>query len=502
MKILSAQQLKKADKVTLQKQQISSEELMERAATLAFKEIHQRLKAENSFIKIFCGTGNNGGDGLVIGRLLLEKGYEVKIYIINYSKKRSEDFLSNYEKIKKIGREPILINGEKEFPEIYIQDVVIDAIFGIGLSRPLIKWVANLVKHINKAKPLIFAIDMPSGLFAEKLPEKSDAVIKATTTITFQSPKLIFFLPAAAKYVGNIQVIDIGLDRDFLDQTSDKAKLINKQEALEFYKPRESFAHKGNYGHCLIVGGSYGKIGSMVLAATSALRTGAGLCSVFIPKCGYEIFQTALPEAMVITDKNNEMLTSIEYRLDPRVICFGMGAGVDGETKKAFEKLLRSTKNPMIIDADGLNLLAKQKNLLKLIPVNSVLTPHPKELERLIGDWNDDFDKLEKVQAFVMEYSVILVLKGAHTMIFGKGNLYINTTGNPGMATAGSGDVLSGVITGLMSQNYDPIIAAVFGVYLHGRSGDITASQLGYEGMIAGDIAKNMGLAFLDLFEK
>ena len=362
-------------------------------------------------------------------------------------------------------------------------------------------WKIGLVEHINKSGGFVISVDMPSGLFADKIPSKKEAVIKANYTLTFQSPKLVFFLPQTAEYVGNLKVLDIGLDREYLDETPVKAILIDKQEAIAFYKLRETFSHKGNYGHSLIVGGSYGKIGSISLTATAVLRTGAGLTTIYAPKCGYQILQTLLPEAMVITDKAENELTKIEFEIEPDVICFGMGAGTSNATKRAFQELLENTKRSMLIDADGLNMLSKEKEWLKQVPENSVLTPHPKELERLIGKWKDDFEKLEKAREFTEKYKLILVIKGAHTMTVSGDKLFVNNTGNPGMATAGSGDVLAGVITGLISQGYETLIAAVFGVYLHGKAGDISAEKLSYQGMISGDIAKNIGAAFLDLFK-
>lgn len=503
MKIFDVHQLAEADKVTIEKQGITSEMLMERAATLAYNEIHSRLQGAELPIKIFCGIGNNGGDGLVIGRLLLEQNYNVTIYVVNYSNARSKDFLANYNKIKDISTTwPTLINGKSDFPKLSEEDFIIDAIFGIGLNRPLEDWVAQLVKYINKSRASIVSIDMPSGLFADKTPSKKDAVIKAKYTLTFQAPKLVFFLPQTGEYVGDLQVLDIGLDREYLDKTSVEALLIDKQEAITYYIPRKNFSHKGNYGHSLIIGGSYGKIGSISLTATAALRSGAGLVTIYAPKCGYQILQTVLPEAMVITDKNENELSKIEFEIKPDVICFGMGAGTSKITKVAFKELLEKTKDPMVIDADGLNILSKEKELLKQVPESSVLTPHPKELERLVGKWKDDFEKLEKARIFSKKYKLILVIKGAHTITVSGDKLFVNNAGNPGMATAGSGDVLSGVITALISQGYEPAIAAVFGVYLHGRAGDISAEKLSYQGMISGDIAKYIGAAFLDLFKK
>lgn len=503
MKIFSATQLKEADKRTMEKQEISSDDLMERAGTLVFDQIHERLKGSPGTIKIFCGIGNNGGDGLVIGRHLLEHGYNVVFYVVNYSDKRSEDFLKNYDRIKNRTKKwPILLKSEDDFPELTSKDFIIDAIFGIGLNRPLVSWVANLIKHINASKAFVLAVDMPSGLFADQPSKEKESVIQANYTLTFQSPKVAFYLPETASFAGDVEVIDIGLDREYLLETNTDAHLIRKQEAVQLYTPRDKFSHKGTFGHALIIGGSYGKMGSISLTSRAAMRAGAGMVTVYIPRCGYEILQTLLPEAMVITDREKEFISHIEHDIEPAVISFGVGVGKREESKAAFEALLGSTGKPMVIDADGLNLLAENRELLKKLPEDSILTPHPKELERLIGSWEDDFEKLDKARQFVEEYKVVLVIKGAHTITVTKDQIYINNTGNPGMATAGSGDVLTGLITGLVSQGYDSLTAAVFGVYLHGKAGDIAVNKLSYQGLMAGDIAEHIGAAYLDLFAK
>ncbi|TRO66561.1 NAD(P)H-hydrate dehydratase [Christiangramia sabulilitoris] len=503
MKILTAKQLANADKVTLEKQDITSEELMERAATLVFNEIHNRLQGAPIPIKIFCGIGNNGGDGLVIARHLIQHGYHVTVFVVNYSDKRSDDFLANYDKLKEVTRDwPQLIKKTDDFPEINTGDFVIDAMFGIGLNRPIKGWLADLVELINKSQAFILAIDMPSGLFSDKIPGNDAAVIKANFTLSFQAPKLVFFLPETMDYVGDLQILDIGLDREFLSNIQSKVYLVGQEEALSLYKPRKANSHKGDYGHALIVGGSYGKIGSVLLTATSALKTGSGLCSLYIPKCGYHALQTGLPEAMVLTDEGEELLSSFPADFTSDVVCFGMGAGTANETVEALRELLENTNSPMVIDADGLNILSKNRDLLNLLPKNSVLTPHPGELKRLIGDWADDFDKLEKVRDFSRKYGLTIVVKGAHSFTIDREETYINNSGNPGMATAGSGDVLSGVIASLIGQGYEPVSAAVLGVFLHGSAGDIAASKIGYESVLAGDIAKNIGKAIRDLFQE
>ncbi len=502
MKILSAKQIKEADKLTLEKQGITSTELMERAASLVFEEIHKRLEGAPIPVKIFCGIGNNGGDGLVVGRQLIEAGYDVTIYVVNYSDQRSMDFLVNYDRIKNISKDwPTLLKSEDDFPEINYGDFVVDAIFGVGLNRPLPGWVAKLVRHINASGAFILAIDMPSGLMADAAVEDRESIVRASYTITFQVPKMAFYMPDTAPFVGDLQVLEIGLDPEFLQNAPAEAQLISKPEAKALYTPRKRFSHKGTYGHALIIGGSYGKIGSVCLTATAALRAGAGLVTIFAPKCSYEILQTSLPEAMVLTDPHYEILTNLKFDLEPDVIGFGIGVGTKKETVEAFEQLLKNYNKPMVIDADGLNILSKNSPLLNLLPEGSLLTPHPKELERLIGSWKDDFEKLEKVRSFTKKYKIVVLIKGTYTFTVTPNDIFINTTGNPGMATAGSGDVLTGVLTALISQGYEPLRAAVLGVYLHGKAGDLAAEKMSYEGVIAGDIAKNTGAAIFDLFE-
>ncbi len=503
MKLFTSEQLKEADRITLKKQKISSLELMERAATLVFNEIHASLQGVETEIKIFCGVGNNGGDGLVVARLLKAEKYRVKTFVVNYSENRSEEFLHNYEQIKEMDTDwPELLTEESDFSKISKDDFVIDAIFGIGLNRPMPTWVNHLVEHINSSQAFVLSIDLPSGLLIDKAPSTKDKVVKAAVTLTFQMPKLVFFLPGTAAFVGDFHVLDIGLDSEYLLETETNMELVGKQEVLPFYRHRMKFSHKGTYGHCLIVGGSYGKMGSVFLASSGAFKSGAGKVTAFVPKCGYEILQNTLPEAMVLTSENEQLLTNIDFDFEPEAICFGIGAGKKPETVEAFHDLLKRTKKPMVIDADGLNILSENRELLNEIPKMSILTPHPGELERMLGTWKDDFDKLKKAKAFSKKYNLIVVIKGAYTITVNDDKLFINTSGNPGMATAGSGDVLAGILTGLLSQGYQPLSAAIFGVYLHGTAGDFAAAKNGVDALMSGDILENIGNAYLDLFKK
>ena len=503
VKIFSAKQLSEADTVTTEKHDISSLDLMEHAGSQVFNWLHQRLQGAKMPIHIFCGIGNNGGDGLVVGRLLIKQGYTVKIYIANFTDKRSKCFLINYDRIKETTKDwPLLMTSEKDFPEIDDNDIIIDALFGIGLNRPPEGWLKPLIQHINKSNAFTLAIDIPSGLYANQALEDPEAVIKVNHTLTFQAPKLSFFLPETGKFVPFFDIIDIGLDPEYLHKTDPLAQLIGKQQAQQFYRPRKAFDHKGTYGHSLLIAGSYGKIGAAVLSTKAAFRIGAGLVSVFIPKCGYPVLQTAVPEAMTITDTEDNFIKNIDYDIEPSAIAVGMGIGKKQETVSALEKLFKKSKAPMVIDADALNCISENKKLLKVLPKHAILTPHPGELKRLIGEWSDDYDKLEKAKGFSKKHKVVLLIKGAHTAIIFEDKLYINTTGNPGMATAGSGDALSGVLTGLLSQEYDPLLAAVFGVYMHGQAGDIASQKMSYESVMANDIIENLGNAYMSLFEK
>ena len=503
MKIFSKEQIYEGDSLTAQKQNITSTELMERAATRIFDWMHLRMQGAQVPIHVFCGIGNNGGDGLVLARHLITHGYNVHVYIINYSDTRYKDFLLNYDRIKNVTKKwPLLMTNAKELPVINPDDIIVDAIFGIGLNRPIDDWVKVLFQHLRASKAFTLSIDIPSGLFTDKLHANDNEVIWANYTLSFQTPKLLFFLPETAKFTTQWEVLDIGIDPEYLYNTQTTYELVGKMEMLPLYRPREKFSNKGTYGHALIIGGSFGKIGSITLASRSALSAGAGLVTSYVPKCGYQILQTSFPEAMVITDKEEEIISNIQFDIEPSVIAFGVGVGTAHKTIDAFESFLKTNKTPLVIDADGLNILSKKKSLLKLLPKQTILTPHPKELERLIGTWKDDFDKLEKTKALSKKHDLIIVIKGANTITIYQDKGYVNTTGNPGLATAGTGDVLTGVITGLAAQGYEPIVATLFGIYLHGKAADIAVEDLGYQSLIASHVIEALGEAYIDLFKQ
>ncbi|WP_111707991.1 NAD(P)H-hydrate dehydratase [Lutibacter citreus] len=501
MNILSSKQIAEADKATIALNKISSTDLMEHAATMCFQWLHTRLQGENVKIHIFCGTGNNGGDGLVIARHLHQHGYHVHCFVVNFSEKRSKDFLVNYNRLKELGEWPTIINSKNDFPEIKQEDIVIDAIFGNGLTRAPKDFTKELIQHINNVKAFTLAIDLPSGLYSDKTVTDYDSVLKAEHTLTFQTPKLAFLLPDNKDFINSWEVIDIGLDLNFIESLKPKIHFTTENIAKQLYIHRNKWGHKGTYGHSLIIGGSFGKIGAVTLATKAALKMGSGLVTAYLPKCGYNILQISVPEAMVEVDNNN-YLEYFNFKTNATVIGIGPGMGTSEKTAIGFSEFLKKNKLPLVIDADAINLLAKDTSLLDFVPENSILTPHPKELQRLIGPWKNDFDKLKKITQFSIKNKVIIILKGTYTVIVNGEYNYFNSSGNVSLATAGSGDVLTGIITGLVAQGYSPINASIFGVFLHGSTANIGVSETAYESFTATSIIKYLPNALLDLFKE
>ena len=372
--------------------------------------------------------------------------------------------------------------------------------FGSGLNRPLEGVTAKLVEHINNSGCKVIAIDTPSGLPIDHSAE-GEKIIRANHTLSFQVFKLSFLLPENANFIGEVNILDIGLHPDFYHSAETNYELVDKKIISAIYKPRSRFAHKGNFGHALLVGGSYGKMGAAILCAKACLRSGAGLTTCHTPKCGYEIMQTAVPEAMVMSDLNSSIITKIEEDLSKfNGIGIGPGIGTATETRKVLQEIFEVYKKPIILDADALNLISSDKKLLKKIPQNSILTPHPKEFERVFGETKNDFDRIQLAQQKSKELGLVIVLKGHHTCIATPdGKVYFNNTGNAGMAKGGSGDVLTGILTALVGQYHDAIKSAILGVYLHGLAGDIAAEKNSKEAMIAGDIIENLGEAFMSI---
>lgn len=501
IKILSATQIREADAYTIQQEPISSIQLMERAAIAFVQQFLIDFPDKKQPKYIICGNGNNGGDGLAIARLLLGKGHIIEIFLIS-SKQYSNDYLYNLKRLQKQHKKQLhLIESADFIDKIPTNAIIIDAIFGTGLNKPIQtnSIYYKIIEYLNQQKfPTVISVDIPSGISADiKLPS---IAVKANKTYTFQFPKISFLLPQTGAFVNEFKVLDIHLHAEFIQQVKTDYYFIEANDIIARLKHRSKFSHKGTYGHALIIAGSYGKMGAAILSSKAALRSGAGLVSAHIPACGYTIFQTAFPEAMCSVDKHEQHITTFPKENIYDAIAIGPGIGTHDETIKAFATFLKKQQCPIIIDADGLNILAHQKILLKSLPANSILTPHPKELERLVGKWKDDFERLKLQKEFSKKYKVIVVLKGANSSISSPdGVIYFNSSGHAGMATAGSGDVLTGVLVGMLSQGYPPIDTALVGVFLHGKAAEIALHSQSMESMIVSDIINNLGAAFKSL---
>ncbi len=500
MKLFSADQVREWDQYTIAHEPIASIDLMERAAGKCVDWLERNNFTHQTF-HIFCGKGNNGGDGLAIARLLSTMNVQVTVHILEFGHKGTDDFQVN---LARLHRHPEIvirfIQSEEHFQALQEDEIVIDALFGSGLNRGIEGVTASLVQHINKSGCTIISIDIPSGLFTDRS-SKGNTVIEADHTLAFQTYKLAYLVAENRDYIGEVHILDIGLHTDYYNSGTGRFELVDQSFAREIYKPRSRFGHKGEFGHALIIAGSYGKIGAAVLSARACLRSGVGLLTCHVPGCGYEILQTAVPEAMVSTDFNSSFVTGLEESLDPYdVIGIGPGIGKASETRSMLKNLQSMYKKPLVIDADALNIIASHKELLDIIPAGSILTPHPKEFERLFGETATEFDRIELALEMAKQYGLVIVLKGHHTFIATPGGAgYFNSTGNAGMATGGSGDVLTGILAALLAQSYTPVESAILGVYLHGFAGNMAAERLSMEAMTAGDIVDSLGEAFINV---
>lgn len=494
MKILDAENIRQLDAYTIANEPIVSVDLMERAAS-AFTHwfCPQFPVGNNQPVWIFCGPGNNGGDGLAVARMLHRELYEVRVFLCQIGQSVSEDYRVNLERLPQV--ELRQLHEGDTLPVIPERAIVIDALFGSGLNRPIQGYWAQLIGHINEQAGTVVAIDIPSGLFADQ--PTTGPAIRAHFTATFELPKLAFLFPENQDAVGEWVVLPIGLSIDFMAQAKTNNYLTVKAMIAGHLRRRKKHDHKGVFGHALLVAGSYGKVGAAILAARACLRSGVGLLTIHAPRCAYEILQMAVPEAMMSIDGHRTHFSEVPDLKAYRAI--GLGCGLDQRrtVAEAVLQLIKQAAHPLVIDADALNVLAANKEALALLPAGSILTPHPGELIRLFGDTPNSFVRLELLRRKARELNVYIVLKGAYTCIAcPDGACYFNTTGNPGMATGGSGDVLTGIITGLLAQGYAPFEAAQTGVYIHGLAGDIAAQALGHEALIAGDIVEYLGKAF------
>ncbi len=497
MRILNAQQIREADKYTIEHKPIASVDLMERAATACYDWIIANFPAAKSFA-VVCGVGNNGGDGLAIARLLRDAGKEVTVFIAGDTAKASADFTANLQRLN--SGTYSFIKSEDDIQGFF--DIAIDSLLGIGLNKQVKGFLSDVIDAFNKLNATKIAIDIPSGLYADDNTDNDGTIVKADYTLTFETPKLSFFFAENAIYTGYFNVLPIGLQTDFIEQKFTPNNFVLGNEISKLIIPRAKFSHKGTYGHALLVGGSKGKMGAMVLSTKAAGRTGAGLTTAYIPNCGYTIMQSTVPSAMCITDVEENSISAIPQTDAYTDIAVVPGMGMGEEQAKAFKNLLSFTRAPLIIDADALNILAENPTWAHFLPPQSILTPHPGEFDRLaqMPKGSNGYDRYKKQTELSGKWNCYIVLKGAYTSISSPdGTMFFNSTGNPGMATGGSGDVLTGIICGLVAQNYKPRLAAIIGVYLHGLAGDIAAHELSENALTAEDIINYLSEAFIQL---
>lgn len=492
MKIFSAEQIRAWDQFTIINEPVASHELMWRAADA----LVQWLRAYELYrpVCFVCGTGNNGGDGLAAARILHLAGWPVSVIICRFSAGSSADF-NYYLAEMPEGIRVVTLSAAADFLSPEPEEIIVEALLGSGLNRPPQGEYALLIERLNQLPNEKVAVDLPAGLFADR--HTPGPCFRAAHTISFQIPKKAFFFPENAAYTGKWTVLPIGLHPEYEQNTPVSTFFFTAPDASAMRRPRATFSHKGTFGHALLCCGSRGKTGAAVLSARACLRAGAGLLTVRVPAGSLNILQIAVPEAMCLPDTSEHEWTTVPDVGAYSAIGVGCGTGTSPATALALQQLLQQTSRPMVLDADALNILAAHPEYWPLVPENSILTPHPKEFERLFGATAHDFDRHDRHRSMAIRHKVVIVLKGAYTATaLPDGRVFFNATGNPGMATAGSGDVLTGIITGLLAQGYSPEEAALLGVYAHGSAGDTATAVQSVESLIAGDLIEHLGWAF------
>lgn len=502
MKIFSAEQIRNWDAYTIKHEPISSLDLMDRASLTFVKWFETQFPfKDGQNIHIVCGTGNNGGDGLAIARLLQQRHYDVKVYIYPLGALKTANFDANLKSLPPWDSIPVQIIKDVFSPKIPSHDILLDALLGSGLNRPLTGNLEALIKGLNQLDCNKIAVDIPSGMFSDQY--TSGTSFKAHFTFSFEVPKLSFFFPSNQDRLGHWLYQSIGLEESFHERESTPFYFLSREFIQNLFKKRSKFSHKGSYGHALLIMGSYGKIGAALLAAKACLRTGAGLVSLHSPSIAYPIIQSTIPEVMVSIDQGAQYIEQLPDLEKYASIGIGCGLDTKDNSHEVLHQLLIKSDVPLLLDADALNILSLHPEWYKLVPQNTIITPHPKEFKRLFGKSSNDFERLQlqKQQSKTREW--IIVLKGAHSSIsLPNGDIFFNMTGNPGMATAGSGDVLSGIICALLAQGYPPSDAAILGVYLHGWAGDFAAKAKSQTALIASDLIEFLSPPLVILEEK
>lgn len=496
MKIFTAEQIQKGDQYTIEHEPVLSIQLMERAAEACVNWISENCKNHRNFA-LFCGSGNNGGDGFAIARMLYQKGFDIDVFT-NSRAKFSSDAQINFRDLKEISGITVREFKEAKDYRFDSRTVIIDALFGTGLSRPLEGELKDLIGLLNTKSNIKISIDLPSGLFADSVSPENAIIFQADYTLSFQLWKKTFLHPETGKFAGKVRILDINISEDYMAETETENFVINNKAVKQIFRPRQEFSHKGTYGKAIIVGGSYGKIGAAVLSTKAALKTGAGLTFTLAPKCGYEILQASNPEAMFI-EGGTDLISHIEID-EKAVYGIGPGLGTGEETVKAFLDFLKNHAKPLVLDADALNMISQDPKNIKLIPENSIITPHPKEFERLFGATENSFKRVELAKAKAKEHHLYIVLKDHHTQVVTpEGKVFYNITGNSGLAKGGSGDILTGIITSFSAQNYSQEEAAILGVWFHGRAAEFASEKYSRESMLPTDVIHEFGNVFTEL---
>jgi len=489
LKLLNAQQIREADQYTIENEPIASIALMERAANKCLEWIIEHYSKNTPFL-VFCGTGNNGGDGLALHRLLLQAGYTVQSFILPFSKSCTPDFLANLKRVEKY----VTLEKEEQWLDIEFvnQTVIVDALLGSGTQRPTAGLLKKLIQFLNQSGRTILSIDLPSGLFPEyNSNNPRDGIIQARHTLSFQQPKLAFLLPDYGSYAGIFHSLDIGLDTGFIENCPTAIYYTTLEDARALLLPLDKFSHKGTYGHLFLMAGKEGSMGAALLAGQAALHSGLGKLTLVSPKCGLDLLQSHLMEAMVLPQGTTALSGSLDTPFP--TLAIGPGIGTHPATADFLKSVLQKADQALVLDADALNLLSRDQDLIKEVPQHSILSPHPKEFERLVGPWKNENEKIEKLCNFAQQHQIYCILKGAHSIIATpEGEIHFNSSGNPGMATAGSGDVLTGILGSFLAQGYSPKASAILGVFLHGLAGDQAVETFHPKAVSAGIIAASL----------
>jgi hydroxyethylthiazole kinase-like uncharacterized protein yjeF len=467
--LLIASQIREADAYTIAHEPISSIDLMERASKAFVGWFINHFPDKQKSISVYCGTGNNGGDGLAIARLLDDHGYNlINIKIIRFSDKASDDFNANLKRLGEIKHAEI--KSGDTFPDEKCE-ILIDAMLGSGLNKPLAGDYQKLVEYLNNLNKTIVAVDVPTGFFTDGEIPKDATILRSSLTITFQQPKINFLLPESGPYIDCCEVVKIGLSEEFINSADTPYLYVEESDMRKLIKHRHLFSNKGTYGHALIIAGKDETMGAALLSAAACAHTGAGLTTACIPQSGLVALNTYMPELMAIIRKEGKA-PDIEWNKFS-TIAIGPGLGKDADALKLLKATLKNYKKPIVVDADALNLLSENKALLKKLPEGSVLTPHMKEFDRLFGTHINWWQRLQTAKEKAAELNINIILKNDYTITATpEGKLYFNSTSNAAMATGGMGDVLTGVIASLLAQKYSPQDACILGMYIHGKAGD------------------------------